>query len=202
MVNTTKIKYGCFNSTSLVSCNSATSSRGVLVHPAMWCLGLGFILEGRTGEYMVKGKPCGFWAGCGQHCPVNLISSVPMFRYVCLVSCIRGQCGWRVTPQSVVPLCHYNDHYNGADLNLGLVVANVCIIFNPTVTHVVMDVATWCKHKSFFCWHAQTNLTRGIFSPIMMIVCCIRISSHQPGGHHSYIYTSCKLPSPIYKSVF
>ena len=151
MVDIIIIKYGRSHSAFLVSCKSATSSRVVLVHAAMWWQGLGFILEGRTGEYMVKGKPCGFWAGCGQHCPVNLISSVPMCSDVCLVSWIRRQCGWRVTPQSVVPLCHYNDHYNGADLNLGLVVANVCIIFNPTVTHIVMDVATWCKHKSFFC---------------------------------------------------
>ena len=61
---------------------------------------------------------------------------------MCALFRVLGDSVVGVTPQSVVPLCHYNDHYNGADLNLGLVVANVCIILNPTVAHIVMDVAT------------------------------------------------------------
>ena len=129
MVDTTIIKYGCSHSAFLVSCKSATSSRVVLVHAAMWWQGLGFILERRTGEYMVslqhplvlccscrilegrtrecmvKGKPCGFWAGCGQHCPVNLISSVPICSDMCAL--------FRVFGDSVVGEWHHKvwSHY-------------------------------------------------------------------------------------------
>ena len=62
----------------------------------------------------------------------------------------KGTVLGRVTPQSEAPLCHYNDHYNGPDFTLGLVVANVCIILNQAFTHIVQDQATWYENLSMF----------------------------------------------------
>ena len=82
-----------------------------------------------------------------------------VLKYFCLCVFLWVKFAWkwykgtvlgRVTPQSEAPLCHYNDHYNGPDFTLGLVVANVCIILNQAFTHIVQDQATWYEILSMF----------------------------------------------------
>ena len=104
----------------LLQCYILSCRVGPCCHVAACCLG--FILEGNTHNYMLKGKPCGFWAGRGRDtgvCEYN-IHCYNVRRPVWYRCSIWRQCGSRVTPQSVVSLCHYNDHYNGADFSLDL----------------------------------------------------------------------------------
>ena len=78
-----------------------------------------------------------------------------LLRHFCLCVFLWVKFVWKwykgtVTPQSEASLCHYNDHYNGSDFTLGLVVANVCIILNHAFTHIVQDQATWYENLSMF----------------------------------------------------